>query len=247
VVDVPPYRIHSLERGEGERALVLLHGLSGSSRWWDRNVGGMAEHYRVLIPDVIGFGRTRVPLPLPGLARTAELVGEWMDAVGAPEADLIGHSMGGQIAIHMAARIPHRIRRLVLVDSAGIPHLTGPAELLRFAREIAAPARWGDIRFVPTLVGDALHAGPRTITQALAHVLRDDVRPLLPQIRVPTLVVWGENDRICPVEHAHLLRAQISDARLVILRRAAHNAMIDRPADFNDVVLRFLRGEEVGE
>lgn len=246
VVDVPPYRIHALERGEGE-PLVLLHGLSGSSRWWDRNVGALSEHFRVLVPDVIGFGRTRIPLPLPGLGRIAELLAHWMEVVDAPESNLIGHSMGGQIAIHLAALLPHRVNRLVLVDSAGIPRPARPSELFRFATGIAAPARWGDVTFFPTILGDALHAGPRTITQALGHILRDDVRPLLPQIAAPTLIVWGENDRICPVQHAYLLRERIPDSRLIVLRRAAHNSMIDRPAEFNQAVLRFLDGEVVGE
>jgi pimeloyl-ACP methyl ester carboxylesterase len=247
VVDVPPYRIHSLESGTDGEPLILLHGLSGSSRWWDRNVAALGKHFRVLVPDVIGFGRTRIPPPLPGLERMAELLAAWMEAVGAPESDLIGHSMGGQIAIHLAALLPDRVRRLVLVDSAGIPRPARARELFRFAAEVAAPARWGDVTFFPTIVGDALHAGPRTITQALGHILRDDVRPLLPRISAPTLIVWGENDRICPVEHAYLLRERIPDSRLIVLRRAAHNAMIDRPADFNDVVLRFLRGETVGK
>ena len=247
IAEVAGHRIYSLERGSGRDAVALLHGLSGSSRWWDRNVEALSEAFRVLVPDVIGFGRTRAVRPLPDLAGIARILSEWMEAVDAPELHLVGHSMGGQIAIHLAALFPERVRRLVLVDAAGIPRVTRPADVLRFAAEIAAPARWGDPTFLPVILGDALSAGPRTITSAIAHIVRDDVRPLLPRIAAPTLIVWGARDHFLPVQHAHVLRAGIPDARLVVLERAAHNPMVDCAFEFNDIVLRFLGGEEVGE
>lgn len=246
-VEAAGFRIYSLERGSGPDTVALLHGLSGSSRWWDRNLGPFSEHFRVLVPDVIGFGRTRTRQRLPDLPAIAGVLAEWMDAVGAPALHLVGHSMGGQIAIHLAARFPERVRRLVLVDAAGIPRVSGPGDLFRFAAEIAAPARWGDPAFLPTIVGDALVAGPRTIARALAHIVRDDVRPLLPRISAPTLVVWGGRDRFLPLEHARVLREGLPHSRLVVLPEAAHNPMVDRAEQFNAAVLRFLRGAEVGE
>lgn len=246
-VDIGPHRIYSLERGTGSEAVVLLHGLSGSSRWWDRNLGALAEHYRVIVPDVIGFGRTRSPRPLPDLDTIAATLAHWMEAVDAPSVHLVGHSMGGQLAVRVAAHFPLRVRRLVLVDAAGIPRLARARELFRFATEVAAPARWGDPRFLPVIVGDAFSAGPRTIGRALGYVIRDDVRPLLPRVAAPTLVVWGQRDCILPPEHAEIFRAQLPDARLVILDGAAHNPMVDRPDDFNRVVIGFLQGESTGE
>lgn len=221
---------------------MLLHGLSGSSRWWGRNLQGFARRFRVLAPDVIGFGRSRSPRPLPPVPEIAAALAEWMQRVGAAPAHLVGHSMGGQIAIHLAARWPERVRCLVLVDAAGIPHPLRPREVFRFARHAAVPSRWGDPRFLPTMAGDALGAGPRTTLRALGYIRRDDVRPLLPQIDAPTLVVWGEWDAILPPEDGAVLRDGIRGARLVVLPGAAHNPMIDRPHDFNRVVLHFLDG-----
>ncbi|HEV2149049.1 MAG TPA: alpha/beta fold hydrolase [Longimicrobiaceae bacterium] len=247
VTEVPPYRIHAAEFGAEGDPLVLLHGLSGSSRWWRRNVPALAEGFRVVVPDVIGFGRTRRRGKLPPIAQLADLLAGWMDRLALPPVDLVGHSMGGQLSVHLAARHPERVKRLVLVDSAGIPRPLSPLTLLRFAAEVAPPRRWGDPYFLPTIVGDAALAGPRTIIRALAHILRDDVRPLLPEIAIPTLVVWGELDTIIPLEHAREFRAGIPGARLAVLRDAAHNPMVDRPEDFNRLVADFLRGESVGE
>jgi pimeloyl-ACP methyl ester carboxylesterase len=247
VTEVPPFRIHAAEFGDEGDPLVLLHGLSGSSRWWRRNVPALAEGFRVVVPDVIGFGRSRRRGKLPPIAELADLLAGWMDRLALPPVDLVGHSMGGQLSVHLAARHPERVRRLVLVDAAGIPRPLTPRTLVRFAAEVAPPRRWGDPYFLPTIVGDAALAGPRTILRAISHILRDDVRPLLSQVAVPTLVVWGELDTIIPLAHAREFREGIPGARLAVLRDAAHNPMVDRPDDFNRLVADFLRGESVGE
>lgn len=235
------YEIHSREFGTGGEDLVLIHGLSGSSRWWTRNIPGLAERYRVLVPDLIGFGRSPRPQgKLPPIGELSEVLAEWIRRVGPPEAHVVGHSMGGQLAIHLAAEHPEQVRRLVLVDAAGIPRPLTPRGVVRFAREIAPVWRWGDLSFVPVIVSDAWSAGPRTLLQAIGHILRDDVRPLLPRIQCPTLVLWGERDHWVPLEHGQELEQEIPDARLEILSQCYHNPMVDRPDEFNRVVLDFL-------
>lgn len=247
VTSVQPYEVHSLEFGSGDETVVLVHGLSGSALWWSRNVQALAARYRVLVPDLIGFGRTRLAGPLPTIARVAELLTAWMDALDLGPVHLVGHSMGGQISVHLAATFPERLRKLVLVDSAGIPRPLHPRALVRAAFSLVPPRTWGNPLFLPTIAGDALSAGPRTLIRATSHILRDDVRPLLPSIQAPTLVLWGERDTIVPVDHAREFHRMIPDAKLVILRGAAHNAMVDRPRTFNRLVLRFLRGEDLDE
>lgn len=247
VTRVGEYEIHSQDFGSGELPVILVHGLSGSSQWWYRNIPGLAAEHRVVVPDLIGFGRTRRPrLRLPPVAAVADVLARWMDARGIGRAHLVGHSMGGQLCIHLAARDPERVDRLVLVDAAGIPRPLTPRHLLRFALEISPLWRWGDPRFLPVMARDALTAGPLTILQAISHIVRDDVRPLLPQVKAPTLIVWGERDSLVPLGDSWVMRQGIPDARLAVLRGASHNPMVDRPADFNRLLLRFLDGESVG-
>lgn len=247
LTQVGNHRVHSVELGRGTEQVVLIHGLAGSAVWWRRNVQALCEHYRVVIPDLIGFGKTRRSGRLPPLPGVARVLVEWMDAIELDHAHVVGHSMGGQIALHLTARYPDYVHRLVLVDAAGIPRPLTPIEVGRSALAMAPPSTWGDPLFLRTIVRDALTAGPRTLAHALWYIIGDDVGPLLPRIRVPTLIVWGENDRLIPMEHAREFREGIPGARLAVIPGAAHNPMVDQPGEFNDAVLRFLRGESVGE
>ncbi len=240
-VEISPYRIHALVAGDARgEAVLLIHGLSGSSRWWHRNIDALAAQYRVLVPDVIGFGRTRCPGKLPTPGEIGTVLAEWLDETGHSRAHVVGHSMGGQIAIHLAARHPQRVARLVLVAAAGIPRPVSMPQLARFALGVVPPTRWGDPLFFSTIVSDALAAGPHSLVQAFGNILRDDVRPLLPKIEARTLLVWGERDPLVPVAHARIMREAIPRAELVRLPRAGHNVMVDQPEAFNRVVLGFL-------
>jgi len=240
---VGDYRIHSVHAGEGD-PVVLVHGLSGSHRWWRFTLPELARRHRVHVPELVGFGDSRRPAGRqPTILEMAGVVRQWLDALRLDRVDLVGHSMGGQILVHVAAATPGRVRRLVLADAAGVPRMLTVAELARLASELIPPRAWGRLTFLPTIALDAVRAGPLVLHDALRHVLADDIRPLLPQIRSPTLVVWGELDPLTPLEHGRLIAEAIPDARLLVLPGAAHNAMADRPEDFNRAVLAFLDEE----
>jgi pimeloyl-ACP methyl ester carboxylesterase len=151
--------------------------------------------------------------------------------------------MGGQIAIHMAANAPARVNKLVLVSAAGIPRDLTIAAITRFVAEIVPPRRWGKPAFLPTVATDALRAGPRSLLSAANLLLRDDVRPLLPKITAPTLLVWGRLDPLTPVAHGEYMAQHITHSQLSIYEEAAHMPMVDAPARFNREVLSFLLGD----
>ena len=236
--DVGEYRIHSEHMGAGP-PLVLLHGLSGSRRWWRFTAPVLAQHYRVHVPELVGFGRSGRTRTLPDIGATAAIVAEWLHMIGASGAPLVGHSMGGQISLHIAAEhiAPER---LVLVSASGLPRVWSMRDAARLVAGAIPPRHWGAPSFLPTIAADAVRAGPRALLQATQHLLADNVKPLLERITCPTLILWGGLDPLIPVQHGQSFAHALPNAKLSIIRDAAHNVMADRPAEFNRALLEFL-------
>jgi pimeloyl-ACP methyl ester carboxylesterase len=217
--------------------LVLLHGLAGSSRWWQRNVAHLARRFRVHVVDLIGFGASRGAHPLI-FDEVADYMVAWMDQLQIQHASIIGHSMGGLVAADLAARAPNRVERLVLVDAAAFLieqryayHLQG---LLRELFQV-------QIDFLSLLVADAYRAGPLTLLNAIYQLLNTDFSSNLARVRAPTLLVCGEHDAIVPLEIGkRLCRHLPANNRIVVIKGAGHNPMWDRPGAFNRVVEDFL-------
>jgi pimeloyl-ACP methyl ester carboxylesterase len=217
--------------------LVLIHGLAGSGAWWKRNLPALSGAFRVTAIDLPGFGSsdpdTRLILDeVP--AQVAALLG----VLGIERTHIIGHSMGGLVAAGLAADHPELIDRLVLVDAGFLSldptwrhRLTGPLRTLP----------WTSLTILPTLLRDVLRSGPTRMARATAEVLRNDWSDKLPAITAPTLVVWGEHDRVCPPRIGEQIVAAVPGARMVIIRGAGHNPMWEKQADFDREVLGFLR------
>ena len=220
--------------------VVLLHGLSGSTRWWKRNFDALAAEHLVAAADLVGFGRNRrffgPPRIIPSFGEVTSLVARWLETFGEP-VHVIGHSMGAQIAIRVAAARPDLVRSLVLVNATGVPLRFEPLEQVR---SLEKPP-YGGMSIARVLVPDFLRAGPTSVAVASTRVLRGDVRELMRELRVPVLLVWGENDPIVLLKYAETMHREIPGSRLVVIPRAAHVAMWDAPEEFNRVVLEFLR------
>ena len=219
---------------------MLLHGLSGSHRWWRYTLPALTHRFRVHVPEMVGFGGSRGADRQPSIDEMAALLVDWLDALRVDRVRFVGHSMGAQVGIHMASRWPDRVERLALVSAAGVPRSLSPVKLAEFAAELVWPRAWGRKLFLPTIAADALRAGPRTLFRALGHILQDDVRPLLPGVRAPTLLLWGDRDPLTPLDDGRLMQQQIPDARLVVIHDAAHVPMADDPRTFNRELIAFL-------
>jgi pimeloyl-ACP methyl ester carboxylesterase len=235
---VGPLRVHYEVTGEGP-AVVLIHGLSGSGRWWTHNVPVLAQRYRVYNVDVVGFGRSRGQRLV--LQEAGDWLTEWLQVAEIKRAHLVGHSMGGYIATEVAATAPRAVRRLVLVDALVLP--MGPG-LVRHALDLAQAIRFVSPNFLPVLVGDVLRAGPRTMWQATREVLSADLSTRLAAVRAETLVIWGEKDSLLHPELGRRLAEQLTRASFVSVEGAGHNPMWDRPQRFNELLLDFLAEDE---
>ncbi len=243
-IALDPWTIREYRGGEGS-PVVLVHGLSGSFEWWARNREVLAQRHLVLGLDLLGFGSQRhftgSPLPLD-FEESVALLRRWIEVrVGEP-VHLVGHSMGGQLAIHLAATHPDLVRSLVLVSASGIPVDLRPGPHL--SAMFHPPGTL--LSFLPILAWDLFRAGPTSVGLALSRILRDDVTPLLNRLSMPTLLIWGENDPLIPLRYAYELNDAIPESRLEVLSPAGHIPMWDRPAAFNDLVLDHVAAVEQG-
>lgn len=228
-------RLAFAESGSGP-PLLLVHGLSGSRRWWRRNLPALEAEFTVFALDLVGFGASARQSPLP-IARGARVVAAFMKELGIRRPRLVGHSMGGHTALHLAAADPDRVEALVLVASSGLVR----GSPWRLAARLPAAGLAGALDFLPTLALDAARAGPRALLRATRELLSDDVTPILARVTCPTLLVWGERDVLVTRALGEALGAAIPGARLVEIPGAGHNVMYDRADAFNQVVLPFLR------
>lgn len=246
------------EHGEGE-PLLLVAGLGGSGRFWGHQVAEFARHFRVILHDHRGVGRSG---PGPIISNAGELADDLlrlMDALGLESAHLAGHSTGGAIGQHIALRAPARLRSLVLSASwAGPTPLflqtfhtrrdvlinSGPLNYLMVGTLLACPAWWLGDRFRDTqsYFRDRLAEFPGLEIELgrLNAVMTHDLRHRLGAIRTPTFVIGAKDDQLTPPGLSDELAQRIPGAQLCILPSGGHFCPQTVTADYNARVLEFL-------
>jgi len=237
-INLPPFTFWETRAGSGV-PIVLLHGLGGSSDWWRHNIELLAERYLVSAVDLVGFGRNRFflrrsKLPLQ-FQEIAALLARWIESSFNGPVHLVGNSMGGQIAIHLAASRPDLVRSLVLVNSTGIPFEIAPGAHIE---NLTLPYGWRS--FFVMLTRDLFRAGPTALALAFTRLLRNDARPLMRQLRMPVLLLWGEHDPLVPLTYARQMLEEMPQAKLKVIPRAGHIPMWENPRAFNEALLSFL-------
>ena len=238
------------ERGSGSETVVFAHGLLFDGRMFDAQVAALAGRFRCLTFDFRGQGRSAVTPDGYDMDTLAEDAAALIAALGAAPCHFVGLSMGGFVGLRLASRRPELLRSLAVLDSSADPE---PAENLPRYRLLNTIARWLGLRVVagrvmPIVFGRSFLRDParrevrelwrqrivsrdrRGITRAVRGVIyRRGVQDELPGIRVPTLILVGEEDLATPRERSEWMRAAIPGAELVVVPRAGHSAPIENP------------------
>lgn len=240
-----------VETGTGH-PLLLLHGW-GASKELMLPIAQRLSGYRVIAPDLPGFGATDPPPAAWGVDEYSAWVIALLDRLGIERTHVVGHSNGGRIAIALAAARPERVARLVLTDSAGIRPRHGWRYQwrVRTFKLLRAAARW---RLLPAPLRRAAggradrrgstdyRAAEGTLRASMVRLVNADLRPQLSRLRPPTLLIWGERDVETPPSDARTMERLIPDAGLVMLEGSGHFAYAEQPDRFCRIVDVFLRG-----
>lgn len=240
VIEVAGVSIRYLEAGAGHVGLpvLMLHGFQfGADLFLRHPMPALAAEFHVIAPDLPGFGGSGIMAEY-GTVPYAQIVFAFMDALGYRRFNLLGHSMGAQIGIAMAAIHPERIGRLMLVDSAGLPQ-AGPAWMNPV--RMLADSSMRHYKLYPTVFRLARQA--RAMREVLPMIQHDHITDRLKYVTMPTLVVWGSRDRVAPLEHGGLLAKHIPNARLAIIRGAGHMPFYQKPAQFIRLAKGFFMSE----
>ncbi len=237
--------------------LLLVHGLGGEAAdIWNPFVNELAENFHVVAPDLPGFGRSTKANQLYSPANYAEFIHWLIGRYPGKTVYLAGHSLGGAISLHVAARHSERLERLILVDAVGTLHrLAVSQHLVRDLIRLDLPlfsttveSRLGQIAgFVlektsrvpidPDLIlanaaaREKFLAGDPARIAALALV-QSDFSLLLPRVTTPTWLIWGDQDQIAPVRIATILDWNLADSRLDLLSGLGHTPMNEDPQRF---------------
>ncbi len=252
-VNVEGHEIRYYTAGDGE-PLIVIHGGGGDARTWLRNIEELSSNYTVYAPDLPGYGGSQ---PLDGNYYIPELT-KFLDSftknLGIEKFHLVGHSLGGGVALNYALNSPHKIKKLVLVSSLCLGseiafwvRMISIPTLLRFVGAVTLSVFKGikwvvkkvlkQVEFVIPFSPASVNIGGSVATfKEQTMVLADRFAEVLP----PTLLIWGAKDGIVPVRQAYAAAEVIPDCQLKVFEKRGHNVHRDELTEFSDVIRGFL-------
>jgi pimeloyl-ACP methyl ester carboxylesterase len=264
---------HAIYRVAGSGPpVVLIHGMINSSRHWEQVALRLARDHTVIAPDLLGHGDSATPRGDYSLGAHAASIRDLLSAIGVDRATIVGHSLGGGVAMQFFWQFPQRTERLVLVSSGGLGPEVSP--LLRTvavpgaALVISAAAHRGVLGALSTLAPRLGRRAPymRAVVRALrplqepgsrrafiqtlravidVHGQRVSARDRLYLLQdVPTLVVWGERDNTIPLAHGRATHEAVPHSRFATLPRAAHFPHLEDPEGLAAVLAEFIASTE---
>ena len=251
-------KIRYLEAGAANSpAVILLHGLGADSSSWSSTIAPLAARYRVIVPDQIGFGKSDKPFLNYRVGTLVDFLAGLMKELKIERASLVGNSLGGFTATAFALAYPDKVDKLVLVDAAGfaVPKDTDPRlfnalnpstregvkqvmSLIFYNKQLYASDAAADLMFTRKMqAGDGY-----TVRAFTESILRgeDVLDGKLDKVKQPTLIIWGREDLLTPLAMGERFHKEIKGSHLFILEKCGHVPQVEKAAEFNAVLAKFL-------
>ncbi len=247
------YKIRYLEEGRSDKNIVLVHGLGGSAERWLKVIPQLSPKYTVIAPDMIGFGYSDKPSTDYTIEFFAKFLSSFIDSLGINKTILIGTSLGGQVAAECAT-IDDAIEKLVLVAPSGaMKHSTPTLDAYvmaalypnqssaRMAFEMMSNSGTVDDFTVTDFVKRMATPNAKlAFISSLLSVKNSQIHDGLRKIQIPTLLVWGKEDKMIPIKYANEFLGSIRNCKFLKLKGIGHLPHIEHHEMFSESVLEFL-------
>jgi len=241
--DVDGFPIHYYRAGHRGTPIILIHGLGGSAEGWVALLPLLSQKYTVYALDLPGFGKT--PLAPEGMDLHTHVlyVERFINALGYPRVTLVGNSLGGWIATRFAVKHPERVEHLYLLNSAGLKREGAhtPYAPTREAALLSMRRMWNYSLPVPGFVLDAMVQNSQrpAYTGFIQTYAREvELDAVLPQVQVPTTIIWGTRDHLLPLACAYDLHAGIAHSELILLPGIGHTPQVGAAAEVARILLK---------
>lgn len=256
-INIDGFNTRYLEAGQGE-VIILLHGTTLSGPSWYPIIDHLAKKYRVIAPDMIGHGESDKPDAPYTRAYFAKWLKEFMAALNIDKATMVGSSLGGAIATEFALTFPDLTHKLILVNSSAL-NVLNPGwgflkGLIGLHEELSIVNSLGLLNFlvydlqkidlnmgIYTYLVIASPDGAKAFKSGGLRANSQILPARLKSNQVPTLLLWGADDEAFPLKHAQESIQWISNSELVSMPDTKHLPFFDKPAEFSDIVLKFLK------
>ena len=249
-------KINYEQKGSGD-LIVLLHGWGSNIKLFANLIDLLSRKYTVVAMDMPGFGESQEPPSAWCVDDYVNFVIDFLKDYNTRQVMLLGHSFGGRVIIKLNSHkdLPFEVTKVILVDSAGILPPKSNKKSFRTYYYKAGKAFLSN-KFVQKIAPDALEnfrkkmgsadyaAASPLMRQVLVKVVNEDLEPLLPNIKCPTLLVWGVNDTATPLSDGEKMEKLIPDAGLVKLENAGHYSFLEQQFTFNRVMCSFMKIDE---
>lgn len=252
--------VHYEVYGRG-RPVILLHGWLGSWGLWQETMGFLGRYYRTYALDFWGFGESGKKRETYAVQDFVSLVDQFMEQLGIVNAPLVGHSMGGTVSLSVAIKYPQRASKVVVVgspivgSSLALPlkwagyrpiafMLFNMMGAFRLAMRMASPIICRDERFADMMDRDLSRTTLESFLLSIASLRRTDLRPLLGQITVPAMGIYGDRDVIVHPGQWEPMKKGISHAHIERFSSAGHFPMLEEPQNFAERLKAFLDMKE---
>ena len=254
-------KIRYLEAGDPAKPkVILLHGLGGNAENWTANIAVIAAGYHVIVPDQLGFGKSDKPLIKYRVGTYVDFLDRFMAELKIEKATLVGNSMGGWVSALTAIKYPNRVEKLVLADAAGIlppdgfnydeiyqlNNSTRDEIRANMKRLFGNPAFQNNEALVDVFLTQRMTSGDGyTINSLIESIKRreDFLDARLGEIKKPTLIIWGKQDGIIPLADGEKFNKGINGSQLIVFDPCGHVPQLEKAADFNREVLKFLEAK----